>query len=90
MDTVGQPHPWTITRKVVSALVRIYALLRRLVPASSGPQLLRPWNHEFGAALDPMVVGPEWTKKITPESQRFEKAGRCPIAKVKAIVGVGM
>jgi hypothetical protein len=88
LDSVGQPYPWVITRKVVGALIRVYVLLRRLVPASSGPQLLRPWNNEYGAALDPMVVGPEWTKKIAPKSRRFEKAGRCPITAVKALVGV--
>lgn len=89
LDTVGQPHPSAMTRKVMSALISVYSMVRRLLPASSGPQLLRPWNREYGVKLDPMVVGPEWAKKITPENRRFAKAGRCPITRVKEIVGVG-
>jgi len=57
-----------------------------LVPASSGPQLLRQWNREYGNALDPLVIGPDWAKKIAPEDRRHAKAGQCPFAAAKAAV----
>lgn len=84
LDTVGQPHPSRITRKVVGLFVRAYAAFRRWVPASSAPQLLRQWNREYGTALDPMIVGPDWARKIAPEDRRQPKAGQCPFAAAKA------
>ena len=70
LDAVGQPHPSTLTRKLVGGLVRVYMIGRRVLPASAGPQLLRPWNREYGATLDPMAVGPEWARNVTPQSRR--------------------
>lgn len=90
LDTVGQPHPSGLSRKIVGLLVRAYAAFRRLVPASAGPQLLRDWNHEYGEALNPMIIGPEWAKKIRPEDRRHAKAGQCPFAAAKtAVHGTG-
>ena len=86
LDTVGQPHPSRAARKIIGLLVRAYAAFRRWVPASSSQQLLRQWNQEYGNALSPMSVGPEWAKKIAPEDRRHEKAGQCPFAAAKATV----
>lgn len=84
LDTVGQPHPSRVSRRIVGLLVRAFAAFRRWVPASSAPQLLRQWNREYGTALDPMIVGPDWAKKIAPEHRRQAKAGQCPFAAAKA------
>jgi len=83
LDTVGQPHPSMLSRKVVGLLVRAYAAFGRWVPASSGPQLLRQWNQEYGDALSPMVIGPDWARNITPEDRRHAKVGQCPFAAAK-------
>ena len=84
LDTVGQPRPSKVSRRIVGLLVRAFAAFRRWVPASSAPQLLRQWNREYGTALDPMIVGPDWAKKIAPEHRRQAKAGQCPFAAAKA------
>jgi hypothetical protein len=84
LDTVGQPRPSRVSRRIVGLLVRAFAAFRRWVPASSAPQLLRQWNREYGTALDPMIVGPDWAKKIAPEHRRQAKAGQCPFAAAKA------
>lgn len=83
LDTVGQPHPSKAARKVVGLFVRAYAAFRRWIPASSGPQLLRQWNREYGEALDPLVIGPDWARKITPQDRRHAKVGQCPLAAAK-------
>ena len=84
LDTVGQPHPSQVSRRIIGLFVRAYAAFRRWVPASSSAQLLRPWNREYGKALDPMTVGPDWARKIAPENRRREKAGQCPFAAAEA------
>lgn len=84
LDTVGQPHPSMLSRKIVGLLVRAYAAFRRFIPASSGPQLLRQWNQEYGDALSPMIIGPDWARNITPEDRRHPKAGQCPFAAAKS------
>lgn len=76
LDTVGQPHPSAAARAVVGRLVGAYVAGRRLVPASSGSQLLRPWNQEYGAGLDPGVVGPDWARSVGPADRRSTTAGR--------------
>ena len=86
LDTVGQAHPSKAARKIVGLFVRAYAAFRRLIPASSGPQLLRQWNREYGEALDPMAIGPDWARTIAPEDRRHAKAGQCPFAAAKAAV----
>ncbi len=84
LDTVGQPHPSKTARKVVGLIMRAYAAFRRWVPASSARQLLRQWNREYGKALDPLTIGPDWSKNIAPEDRRSAKAGQCPFAAAKA------
>lgn len=84
LDTVGQPHPSRTARKIVGLVMRAYAAFRRWVPASSAPQLLRQWNREYGNALDPLTIGPDWSKKIGPADRRHAKAGQCPFATAKA------
>jgi len=76
LDAVGQPHPTPLTRTLIGGLVRLYMTGRRIVPASAGPQLLRPWNREYGAKLSPMAVGPDWAREVTPQSRRRARAGR--------------
>ncbi len=78
LDTVGQPHPPAVVRRLVGLAVRAYVAVRRRLPASAGSQLLRPWNREYGASLDPMTVGPEWSKSVGPESRRSETVGGRP------------
>ena len=78
LDTVGQPHPSAAARRTVGGLVHAYIRARRLVPASSGSQLLRPWNKEYRDALDPLVVGPEWARSVGPQHRRSATAGRLP------------
>jgi len=89
LDTVGQPHPSAVSRKMVGLFLRAYAAFRRLLPASSGQQLLRQWNQEYGDALSPMIVGPEWARQITPEDRRHAKAGQCPFAAAKSALQAG-
>lgn len=76
LDAVGQPHPSAPARKAVGQLVRLYIAARRVLPASAGPQLLRPWNREYGSSLDPMAVGPDWARTVTPESRKRSTAAR--------------
>ncbi len=76
LDAVGQPHPSAAGRVLVGRLVHAYIAARRVLPASAGPQLLRPWNREYGAALDPMTVGPTWARNVTAESRRHTTVGR--------------
>ena len=78
LDAVAQPHPPALARTLVGRLVHAYIAARRVLPASAGPQLLRPWNREYGPSLDPMTVGPEWARKLTPESRRHATVGTPP------------
>ena len=75
LDTVGQPRVRPMVRKAIGLGVRAYVAFRRRIPASAGSQLLRPWNREYGRALDPMTVGPEWSKSVGPESRRSSTVG---------------
>lgn len=89
LDTVGQPHPSTASRKIMGLFLRAYAAFRRLIPASSGPQLLRQWNREYGEALSPMIIGPDWARQITPDDRRHAKVGQCPFAAAKSALQGG-